>query len=87
MDNIAIQQSGLEGLNTPAEIEAARKELVTQGMLPELANLLTTVQHDKAGVLRRNAALLAAKNARDSLVDNAKGLWNRIGFALRTEVG
>ena len=87
MDNIAIQQSGLEGLNTPAEIEAARKELVTQGMLPELANLLTTVQHDKAGVLRRNAALLATKNARDSLVDNAKKLWNKIGFALRTEVG
>ena len=87
MDNIAIQQSGLEGLNTPAEIEAARKELVSQGMLPELANLLTAVQHDKAGVLRRNAALLATKNARDSLVDNAKGLWNKIGVALRTEVG
>ena len=87
MDNIAIQQSGLEGLNTPAEIEAARKELVTQGMLPELANLLTAVQHDKAGVLRRNAALLATKNARDSLVDNAKKLWNKIGFALRTEIG
>lgn len=84
MDNIAIQQTGLSGLSTSTEIETARQKLIAEGMLPELANLLAATQHDKLGVLQRNAALLGKKNAADQVFNNAKQLWNKVGFVFRT---